>query len=153
MQLFEREWSWASKPLGQPWHSILLGVFAVVLLAACAYGYKSTHDLLRSAHRSTGVVVDVRGDPEGASYPHVRFVDSIGQAHEFDSKLKSQPPRYSVGEQVSVLYLPDTPENARIEGFFELWLFPLITGVIGLSLSVAAILLWVFRDKLFGKNR
>jgi hypothetical protein len=51
------------------------------------------------------------------------------------------------------LDLPDAPENAQIEGFLELWLMPLITGVIGLSLSVAAILIWVFGDALFGKNR
>jgi hypothetical protein len=48
-----------------------------------------------------------------------------------------------------VLYLLDAPESAQIEGFFELWLVPLITGVIGLALSVAAILIWIFRDALF----
>lgn len=149
MRLFELEWSWASRPLRQPWHSILLGVFAVALFSACAYSYKSTHDFLRSAHRSTGVVVSVVGGSDEATYPHVRFVDSIGQAHEFDSDLKSHPPRYSVGEQVPVLYLLDAPESAQIEGFFELWLVPLITGVIGLALSVAAILIWIFRDALF----
>jgi hypothetical protein len=153
MRLFEREWSWASKPMPQPWHSIFLGVFAVALFAACGYGYKSTRDFLRSAQRSTGVVVNVAGDPEQATYPHVRFVDSTGQAHEFDSDLHSHPSRYSVGEQVPVLYLPDAPQTAQIEGFMELWMLPLITGIIGLALTVAAILAWVFRAALFGKKQ
>ena len=151
--LFEREWSWASKPMPQPWHSILLGVSAIVLFAVCVYGYQSTRDFLRSAQRSTGVVVNVAGDADGATFPHVRFVDSTGRTHEFDSNLHSSPPKYSVGAQVPVLYPPGAPEKAQIEGFMELWMVSLVTGIVGLAMSVAAILTWIFRDVLFKQSR
>lgn len=76
MAIFECEWSWASKPMPQPWHSICLAVVAVVLFTACGYGYQSTRDFLRTAQRSTGVVLKVVGDPEEATHPQVRFVDA-----------------------------------------------------------------------------
>src|SRR5689334_20126824 len=106
--------SWASKPLGQPWHSLLLALFAVALFSASAYSYKSTRDFLRSARHVTGVVVRNIGSSDGV-YPRVRFVDEAGQAHEFNSTLKSHPARFQEGERVSVAYLPRSPQTASIE--------------------------------------
>lgn len=141
--------SWASKPLGQPWHSLLLALFALALFSASAYSYTLTRDFLRSARHATGVVVRNIGSSDGI-YPRVRFVDEAGQSHEFDSTLKSRPARFHEGERVQVAYLPHSPQTASIEDFLELWFMSLITGVIGLCLASAAILLWVFRARLFG---
>jgi hypothetical protein len=148
MRLFEFEWSWQSRPLGQPWHSLLLAIFAIALLTASAYSYKITRDFVQSAHQSTGIVVRMmrKGD---TFYPRVRFTDAAGQPHEFNSRRLRSPPGYSVGEQVQVLYLPDSPEAARIGRFSELWVAPLILGIIGFALTVAAVCLWIFRRALF----
>lgn len=151
MRLFEREWSWSSRPLGQPWHSILLCVFAAPLLIACVWSYQATRDFLRSAQPSTGVVVSII-EKRGYFHPRVRFVDLAGREQTFESKQESRPPRFSVGQQVPVLYLPDSPDDATIEGFLELWFFTLITGIVGLALIVASTAIWIWRDKLFPRE-
>jgi hypothetical protein len=148
MRLFELEWSWQSRPLGQPWHSLLLAVFAVILLAASAHTYRTTRDFVRTAQQSTGVVVRMLRNGD-AFYPRVRFSDAAGRFHEFNSKKIRSPPGYTAGEQVQVLYLPDAPETARIGRFSELWFAPVIFGAIGVALAVTSVCLWVFRRILF----
>lgn len=127
---------------------MLLALFAIALLAASAWQYKSTSDFLKVAHRSTGVVVEVieRGK---LFHSRVRYVDAAGREQEFESRLESRPPRFSVGEHVTVLYLPEALETAEIGNFLDLWWVSLISGILGFSLTIAASVLWIWRHQLF----
>ena len=49
-----------------------------------------------------------------------------GQTYSFESDNASDPPVYSVGEELPVLYDPAGPETAQINSFFERWVFPMI---------------------------
>jgi len=60
----------------------------------------------------------------------VRFTTAGGETIEFQSR-SSNPPAYARGEQVTVLYLPEAPHDARIQGFFSLWGLPLVFGSVG----------------------
>lgn len=51
----------------------------------------------------------------------VQFVTEDGDAHQFASGFRSNPPAHQVGEAVDVLYFPEAPGQARIKGFFSLW--------------------------------
>jgi hypothetical protein len=66
--------------------------------------------------------------------PIVRFVTEDGRSIEFISKAGSNPPRYSKGDTVEVLYSSSSPENATINDFSSLWMGPLIVGGPGLAL-------------------
>ncbi|MDX1757914.1 MAG: DUF3592 domain-containing protein, partial [Marinobacter sp.] len=55
-----------------------------------------------------------------------------GRQVEFKSSTGSNPPSYSRGELVPVLYEAENPASARINGFFSLWGGALIVGVLGL---------------------
>lgn len=112
---------------------ILLGAFAL---------YSSTTSFLGKASRVEGTVVDLvqsrsnmsssSSTTESVTYrPVVHFVDLNGNTIEFTSSTGSNPPSYSRGEQVEVLYLPDEPEKAKINGFFSLWGGPVILGILG----------------------
>ena len=148
MRLFKWEWSWDSKPMRQPWHSILLAVFSLALFLASAFGYLSTNEFISTSNRATGVVTQML-QKEGAFYPRVSFVDRTGAQRIFESKLHATPPKYSVGETVVVLYSRQQPGEGKIENFFELWFFTLLTGILGLAPGIAALLTWVFRHRLF----
>ena len=67
-----------------------------------------------------GVVVGLVG---GETYsPQVRFSTPDGTVIEFvDSGPSSDPPSFSIGEEVRVLYRRENPQKARIGTFFRLY--------------------------------
>ena len=82
-----------------------------------------------------GLVVDLQEnyDSDGSTYtPVVRFQTARGQSVEFLSPYSSNPPDYSVGEQVIVVYTLEQPEKALIKGNGQLLhvIFMLVGGVI-----------------------
>jgi hypothetical protein len=123
-------------------------MFGIALVAVSVYSYISTQRFLSAAVRATGVVSQVQKTSD-TFYPRISFLDKEGHIHVFDSKLRSKPPTFSVGDRVTVLYTLGSPTDARIERFFELWFFTIVTGVIGLALNVAGVMVWVFRRHLF----
>ena len=66
--------------------------------------------------------------------PVVRFITEDGRSIEFTSKAGTNPPRYSEGETVEVLYSSSSPEKARINDFSSLWMGPFIVGGPGIVL-------------------
>jgi hypothetical protein len=63
--------------------------------------------------------------------PQFSFTDAKGETVTVTSNISSSPPAFDVGDSVGVLYLPDDPEQARIDSFWQLWGVALITGGIG----------------------
>ncbi|MFE6161201.1 DUF3592 domain-containing protein [Streptomyces sp. NPDC056486] len=103
---------------------------------------------LTDAERAPGTVVSLewRNDTHSGSrkqrandgptaYPVVEFTSADGTPRTFRSSAGSNPPSYERGEQVEVLYLADSPDDARINGFTSLWLLPVILGGIGLVMA------------------
>jgi Protein of unknown function (DUF3592) len=90
---------------------------------------------------------DDPGDDPGVSrlsHPVVRFVTGDGRTVEFESQVGSTlAPK--VGQQVTVLYDPLKPKEARIKSFMMLWALPLVfTGLGALLLVPGALMLSVF---------
>jgi hypothetical protein len=48
------------------------------------------------------------------------------QVYSFEGDTASDPPQYSVGQQVRVRYNPANPGTAQVDSIFDRWLFPLI---------------------------
>ena len=100
---------------------------------------------LTDAERAPGTVVTLEwrtdhtsssrrnsGTDKPMAYPVVEFTSADGTSRTFKDSTGSNPPSYEAGERVEVLYHSDSPEDARINGFFSLWLLPLVFGGIGL---------------------
>lgn len=112
------------------------------LLVGAFLSYDNTNSFLEKAIRADGVIVknlerkDVDVDTEShrksvTYFPVIHFVTPKGERIEFNSLVGSNPPRYSVGQKISVLYFPDNPYEARINDSFSIWGFTAIVGVIG----------------------
>ena len=105
---------------------ILAPVFGVVmvvwLMISCAIYFSST--------RADGNVIQLleKMDSEKSScyFPVFVFQDSVGIQHTNKASGGSNPPRFPVGKQISVLYRPSNPETGQIYDPLMFWFVPLI---------------------------
>jgi hypothetical protein len=114
-------------------------IVGVAMLAGAVYLYSNTRSSLAGAVHAQGTVVDLQRTESLDShsnrsisyYPVVQYAEAGGRKVEFISDSGSNPPAYSRGDQVEVLYHADAPEKARINGFMSLWFGTLIVGGLG----------------------
>lgn len=117
--------------------AIVKYVFALIgigMLVGAFFLYESTSTFLDGATRADGTVVDLvrsRSSDSTTYKPVVHFTTQTGEMVEFISSTGSNPPSYSKGEKVEVLYLPAKPQNAKINSFFSLWGGAVIVGGLG----------------------
>lgn len=143
------EYSWGTRPLGQPWQSIGLAVVGVLCSAFAIYSYWTISHFLKSSVETQGTVIQLtkrKGDT--SYYPVVQYYDG-DRRHVLYSSTGSYPPRFSVNEQVKILYAPDKPSEAKIKEFWSLWLMTVVSGVLGFSFLNGALLAWIYRKKLY----
>ena len=122
---------------------IVARVFGAIMLASAsgllALGgscCNRTVQFKKTAVEVQGAVIELK---EGSSsdhshpvyYPIIRYADTAGQEHTLYSGTGSFPPAYAVGDRVSVLYNPANPKDAKVNSFSDLWLLPLILGILG----------------------
>jgi Protein of unknown function (DUF3592) len=104
----------------------------LVLLAGALFWIQQTRWFLNEAIVAEGTVVDlVRSGGDSTYRPVVRFRAAGSREVEFTSGAGTNPPAYSRGEKVEVLYRPSKLEDASIKGFVSLWLGPTIVGGLG----------------------
>ncbi len=124
----------------------ILGIFLVIglgMLVGAVYNFQSTRTFVAGAELTVGTVVELErresrdsdGNRSVTYYPVVRYPLPAGGEHQFRSSTGSNPPSYRQGQQVEVLYLPNNPYEARINGFFSLWGMPLILSGMGLAFA------------------
>lgn len=117
--------------------TILKYVFSFIgagMLIGTLFLYQHTTTFLDGARETEGTVIALgrsRSSSSTTYYPVVTFNDARGQHIEFSSSSSSNPPAYSRGETVSVLYEVESPENARINDFMSLWGAVLILSILG----------------------
>lgn len=102
----------------------VLGVFLILFSAGGFYGgeawLKHRNEFLRQARPASGKVVRLErssGSRHTSYYPVVQFREPASQQTvEFRHRVGSNPPLYRVGEEVGVLYSPNVPRDAMIDG-------------------------------------
>lgn len=135
---------------------LVIGLGGVVLVVALATSLRTWH-FTRTAHRTSGTVIEMRGqaDKESGSVnyaPTFRFQDGSGAEHTVSSSFYSSPAEFRVGDRVGVLYPSNAPKSARIDSYWQVWGLPSLLGIIGgIELPVGLILL--FWPKITGRFR
>jgi len=95
-------------------------IYALVALVSLLVGWR----FVRSAARADGRVIQMveREGEHGKLYaPVFVFRDSSGAEHTVHSDTASDPPEHQVGDTVHVLYLPESPQDAKTDRFFFSW--------------------------------
>lgn len=109
--------------------------------------------LLYSGLRAEGTVIAKRASGSGrVTYaPVFRFTASDGHTYVVNSDVSGRESAFRYGEHVDVIYRPGHPESARIDAFAELWIFPLVFGVVGAAFSIIPALVlssWMRRRRM-----
>jgi hypothetical protein len=76
-------------------------------------------------------------------YPVVEFVAADGRPHTAHMTEGSSVPSHEVGDEVTVLYDPEHPLEARIKSlgsYALMWILPGITGILGLGFLGAVLI-------------
>lgn len=124
------------------------------MLIGAFFIYKNTQDFLKDALTTEGTVIELvrsRSSDSTTYRPVVEFKTQGGSRVEFTSSSGSNPPGYSKGEVVEVLYQESSPEQAKINGFFSLWGASTILGGIGSVFFLVGISIILF-GSLKGKK-
>ncbi|MCI0479795.1 DUF3592 domain-containing protein [Candidatus Uhrbacteria bacterium] len=122
---------------------VLIALFGLVFLGVGALLSWQAFTFFRDGEEAAGKVIDVRSsrDSEGdRMYAAViEFVAKDGTTHEFTSDVEtSWSPK--VGEEKTVLYRPDRPDDAMEKSVLNMVVFPGVfigTGVLILILGLA----------------
>lgn len=127
----------------------LMIFFSPVLLIIAGVLYFRTASFIERAERTEGEIIEMvarSGSKGSTTYaPVFTFADASGASHTIHSSTSSYPPRYHVGEKVTVLYDPKLPKDATLDGFFSLWGITVILGGMGiLELIMGYIFIWFY---------
>jgi hypothetical protein len=131
--------------------SVFSGVAALMLLIA---GIASFNNILKISREASapGRVVEVIERREYVNeqdriietyyYPVVEFTASDGKRRSVQMSEGSSSPQYEAGDEVTVLYNPNRPLDARIKSFGSsalMWVLPGITGILGVAFLGAVV--------------
>lgn len=132
-------------------HPIFGGFLAISGIFALGLGLISgilhQRDLAAYTGRATGVVVafhrlGIATAQHTPTYaPVVQFTTASGEPKRFTSNVATNPPRFSIGQRVSVAYDPANPSHATIDSFFDNWMFPLILAGGGLPFFLIGLMM------------
>jgi len=117
-------------------------IFTIIgagMLIGAFFMYKDTNEFIANSIETKGTVVQLlesrssKSSNKSIMYtPVVQFINTKGKQMEFSSSTSSNPPKYSINEKVVVIYIPESPNKAKIKSFFDLWGVIIIPGIFGL---------------------
>jgi hypothetical protein len=131
---------------------IFTGIAVLMLLVAGIASFKNIVKINRE-ESAFGRVVDMTKQLEydqenrdrvigEAYFPVVEFVALDGKRRTVPLSEGSYPPAYEVGDEVTILYEPEHPLDARIKSFGSsalMWILPGITGILGIGFLAAVL--------------
>lgn len=140
--------------------SFITSFFFVVglgLLAGTGYLTHSQYQFIQRSIKTTGTVVELETSTSRDSdsgrlktyyHPIVEFQTSTSNTVRFRGDVGSHPSSYDQGEHVPVRYLPNQPQAAKLDTFFQLWFLPIILGFMGsLCTVLCGFFLWMARKR------
>ncbi|TAJ90529.1 DUF3592 domain-containing protein [Reyranella sp.] len=117
----------------------ILGIGGLIVAGGILLGLGNLRHVLYG-DRADGVVVDIVR--EGSMYsPVVRFRLPNGELQEV-TDLGSGAPDFSKGDLVTVLYMPEDPQNIRLDTFERLWMVPIIAIGFGCFWLMFGVVAW-----------
>jgi len=147
---------------------LILGIFSgvAVLMLLIAFGSAASAILKMSKEENApGRVVEIVKRREYVNeqdrvyqdyyFPVVEFVSADGRRHSVQMSEGSSSPSQEVGDEITVLYNPEHPLDARVKSFGSsalMWVLPGITGILGLAFLGAVLVVRRFMPSSESQN-
>ena len=115
---------------------LLFFLIGLALLVSAIFSILKTRRQIANSVKATGTVFNfgqITGKSGYLYCPQVVFADAAGQRIEFQSEIGSQPPAYTIGQQVPVIYQKNNSRQAEIDSLMSLWFTP------GCTLAIAVV--------------
>lgn len=117
----------------------ILPLTGIGMLIGAFSSYRNTSSFVKEASKAEGTVVDIVLVDMGVNTrrtssvykPTIHFINHEGEKVEFTSSVGTNPPSYSKGQKVEILYRPTEPQNATINDFVSLWSDSFILAAMG----------------------
>ena len=115
-----------------------LVALAVALPCLLGAGYLLSRSIgfVTTAEAAQGRIVDITGDTPTLV---VKYRTGRGQERTVKTAGSDLYKNFRVGDRVSVRYDADSPADARVNLFVDMWLLPLFLGVFGLAFGVPSV--------------
>jgi hypothetical protein len=127
--------------------ALLVAFLGVCILTFIYWMHTQQEAFARIATSTMGTVIEMQersskssSGTRSTSYaPVVQFVTKREDVYTFTSAMSSNPPAYSVGDQVEVLYNPENPPEAVLARDNAIGTNPFMLGASGLALVLIVV--------------
>lgn len=115
---------------------VIFGLVGGLLFVIAVFVFVHTRMFIGRAQEVKGTVVRMvyRHSSEGGGgySPVYQFRTITGQTIEVQDGLSSNPPMFTEGQIIDVLYDPENPQKARIKRWMSLYFLPALLGGLGM---------------------
>ena len=131
------------------WVGLVFGLAGLALIGGGLWSWIHNNSIAKGGIRTEGIVIDLqyRSDDKGSGTyaPVVEFLDEQNRPHEYRASSGSNPPRYSRGDRVEIIYLQNNPEHALIDDFSDRWALPIFLLVFGGAFAAGgSMVIWLY---------
>ena len=117
----------------------LFNLFVLGMAALTFWFGSQAYQVSKNGETTSGTVTELaESSTEDGCCVYSPVVEYMvgGQKYTFESMNASDPPSYRVGQQVEVIFNRTSPSKGAINSWSELWLVPVILGLVTLVLAV-----------------
>ena len=132
--------------MGHIWTGLIFVALGAAFAAGALFTWLNTRRFVAESVPAIGEVVGLleRDGDDVTFAPVIRFPGPGGRPYEFTETTSSNPPGYSVGDRVKVLYHGQDPRRARVASPFRLYLLEMVFGGLGAIFFVVGLLITAF---------
>lgn len=135
----------------------IFAIIGVIIFIVALFVIKSELHLVRNGIETTGVVIDQSmsqsSNERSVYHPIIQFTTNDNRKITFRSLEGSNPPRFHLGENISVIYLQNDPQRATINNFLGLYGAGTILGIFGLVFASTGLIPLYFIRRKANRNQ